>query len=48
MNGLVFRRFGPIFSLLLLMVLAVDLSACGRKGPLAVPGEVAPEVREDR
>ena len=48
MNGLVFRRFGPIFSLLLLMVLAVDLSACGRKGPLAVPGEVESEGREDR
>ena len=48
MSRLIFRRVGPIFSLLFLMVLAVDLSACGRKGPLAVPGEVEPEVREDR
>ena len=48
MSGLVFRRFVPIFSLLFLLALAVDLTACGRKGPLAVPGEVAPEILEDR
>lgn len=48
MSGLVFRRFVRIFSVLLLTVLAVDLSACGRKGPLVVPGEVESEGREDR
>ena len=48
MSGLVFRRFVPIFSLLFLLALAVDLTACGRKGPLAVPGEVESEGREDR
>ena len=48
MSRLIFRRFGPIFSLLFLLALAVDLSACGRKGPLTVPGEVVPEILEDR
>ena len=47
MSWPVLRRLISIFSLLLLMVLAVDLTACGRKGPLTVPGDVEPEVRED-
>ena len=48
MSGLLFRRLVPIFSLLFLLALVVDLTACGRKGPLVVPGEVESEGREDR